>query len=133
MSKMPTVAVLLQRVAVMPMAVVEATAMAVMGALAKAAVEEAVLVVMVVPTAAVPAVMVVLAVAAVQAVLAMAVTAGFCQAGTVALAVPVVLEVRQPAQTQVRSMFQTRHRELRWTNRSSNFSFFYLDGEYFFS
>ena len=111
MSKMPTVAVLLRRVAVMPMAVVEATAMAVMAALAKAAVEEAVMVVMVVPTAAVPAVMAAPAVAAVPAVLATAVTAGFCQAGLGALAVPVVLEVRQPAQTQVRSMFQTQHRE----------------------
>ena len=111
MSKMPTVAVLLRRVAGMPMAVVEATAMAVMAALAKAAAEEAVTAVMVVPTAAVLEVMEVQAVAAVPAVLATAVTADFCQVGPEALAVPVVQEVKQPAQTQVRSMFQTQHRE----------------------
>lgn len=93
------------------MAVVAAPAMAVMAAPARAAMEEAVLVVMAVPTPEVPAVMAVPAVAAVPAVPPTAVTAGFCQAGLGALAVPVVRGVRLPAQTQVPSMFQTRHRE----------------------
>ena len=64
------------------------------------AMEEAVLVVMAVPTPEVQAVMAVPAVAAVQADSPAAVTAGFCQAGLEALVVPVVRGVRQPAQTQ---------------------------------
>jgi hypothetical protein len=46
----------------------------------------------------------------VTAALAMVVTAGIYQAALAALAAQVVLVARQPVRTQVRSMFQIRHR-----------------------
>ena len=67
--------------------------------------------VMAVPTPEVPAVMAVPAVTAVPAGPTNGGNGGFLPGGPGALVVPVVRGVRLPAQTQVPSMFQTRHRE----------------------